>query len=162
MKKLLAMLTVGGVLALTTGCPPAPSTEKVVNKNPPVSGSNDHKSDAAKSDAAKADAAKSDAAKADAANADAAKADAAKADAAKADAAKADAAKADAAKPVETTATGKVDKGVLMVGDKKVDVPASAKIMVNKEEKLDKVKNGTEVTVTMDKEGKVTKVEDKK
>jgi len=31
MKKLLAMLTVGGVLALTTGCPPAPSTEK-----PPV------------------------------------------------------------------------------------------------------------------------------
>ena len=50
-----------------------------------------------------------------------------------------------------------------MVDGKKVEVPATAEVLVDgKKKELKDIKDGSEVTVTMDKAGKVTKVEEKK
>jgi hypothetical protein len=177
MKKLLAMLTVGSLLALTTGCPPAPSSEKV----PPHvdhSTSGDHKdktgdhADKAAADKA-ADKAAAEKAAADKAAADKAgdkaaadktaaekAADKAAADKAAADKGAADTAAADKTKTGKAT---KIEKDSLMLDGKKIEVPASAEVWIDgKKDELKNVKADSNVTVTMDKDGKVTKVEEKK
>jgi hypothetical protein len=151
MKKLLAMLTVGGVLALTTGCPPAPTTENKAPIKPMTSDT--HKPEATKPEATKPEATKPEATKPEATKPEATKPEATKPEATKPEATKPEATKPSAG---EKTEMGKVEKGKLMVGGKEVDVSGSVK------DDLKNIKDGSDVTVTMDKDGKVTKVEEKK
>jgi len=173
MKKLIAFLAAGSLLALTTGCPPAPSTGTGVAPHTTPAGStgmgeHNNKSGADKTGADKTagDKAAADKAAADKTAADKAadkQADKTAADKAAADKAAADKAAADKPGASEKTEKGKVEKGNVMVDGKKVDVPASAEVWVNgKKDELKNIKDDSEVTVTMDKDGKVTKVEEKK
>jgi membrane protein involved in colicin uptake len=166
MKKLFALMAAGGLLALTTGCPPAPSTGLPPTHATPgtsagtstgthENGAGDHnKADKAAADKAAADKA-ADKAAADKAAADKS-ADKAAADKAAADKAAAD--KNTPEKPIAGKVT-KIDKDKLTVDGKDVTVPADAEVWIDgKKDELKNVKDGNTATVT-EKDGKVTKVE---
>ena len=133
MKKLLAMLTVGGVLALTTGCPPAPSTEKPPVKVIPPD-TNKHGDNKIEKPEPKIEKPEPKTEKPEPKPED---------------------------KPITGKAT-KVEKDSLTVDGKKVEVPADAEVWIDgKKDKLENVKADSTVTVT-ERDGKVTKVEVKK
>ena len=156
MKKLLAMLTVGSVLALTTGCPPAPTTEpvKVVpkvtpeHKTPEVKPETKHEVKPEPKPEVKPEP----------------KPEVKPEPKPEVKPEPKPEVKPEPKPAVEAkTETGKVEKGEVMVNGKKVEVPASAEVWINgKKDELKNIKDGSEVTVTMDKDGKVTKVEEKK
>jgi hypothetical protein len=146
MKKLLAMLTVGGVLALTTGCPPAPSTEKIVIKPAP---SETHKPEPKiEKPEPKIEKPEPKIEKPEP----------------KIEKPEPKIEKPEP-KPEDKPITGKVtkvDKNTLTVDGKEVKVPADAEVLIDgKKDKLENVKADSNVTIT-EKDGKVTKVEVKK
>jgi hypothetical protein len=155
MKKLLAMLTVGGVLALTTGCPPAPSTPPPPVK-PPMG---DHKTEKPEPKIEKPEPkTEKPEPKIEKPEPKIEKPEP------KIEKPEPKIEKPEP-KPEDKPITGKVtkvDKNTLTVDGKEVKVPADAEVLIDgKKDKLENVKADSNVTIT-EKDGKVTKVEVKK
>ncbi len=154
MKKLLAMLTVGGVLALTTGCPPAPSTEKPPVKVIPPD-TNKHGDNKIEKPEPKIEKPEPKIEKPEPKT----EKPEPKTEKPEPKTEKPEPKPED--KPITGKAT-KVEKDSLTVDGKKVEVPADAEVWIDgKKDKLENVKADSTVTVT-ERDGKVTKVEVKK